>query len=295
MLHTSDPDYHDLGYAEGWRRCLRHNDVEPVIIGHVPTAWWLEGPPVDDYDLVIPHVLVEEVVEEAPLWQAAALLELSGARMLNPSHSLVAAGDKLVAAGIWAGHGIPQPRTWPLDDLDQWPVDSGRRLVLKPAFCDGARHVQLVGALEEAKEVCHSWREDEAEGGETRGRPLLQEWIEEPTVLRIFATQHTTSLAFEKLREPGDLITSGAYYPKKYDAPEEVVSLATRMVAALDGGLMGLDILVDREGRLLALEANGPFGFEWDDPDQAGWIARAAIAHARGEEASFQRDRSAAL
>jgi glutathione synthase/RimK-type ligase-like ATP-grasp enzyme len=53
--------------------------------------------------------------------------------------------------------------------------------------------------------------------------------------------------------------------------------LAQSMVAALGGGLMGVDILADDDGRLLALEANAPFGFDVTDPEQGRFVARAAI------------------
>lgn len=45
---------------------------------------------------------------------------------------------------------------------------------------------------------------------------------------------------------------------------------------------MGVDVLADREGRLLALEANAPFGFDVTDPAQEGWVAEAALEAAAG-------------
>jgi hypothetical protein len=59
------------------------------------------------------------------------------------------------------------------------------------------------------------------------------------------------------------------------------------MVASLGGGLMGVDVLVAPDGRLLALEANAPFGFDVTDPEQGRWVARAALAAA--ERAAAER------
>jgi glutathione synthase/RimK-type ligase-like ATP-grasp enzyme len=59
-----------------------------------------------------------------------------------------------------------------------------------------------------------------------------------------------------------------------------MAELAQAMVASLGGGLMGVDVLVAQDGRLLALEANAPFGFDVTDPDQGRWVARAALAAA---------------
>jgi glutathione synthase/RimK-type ligase-like ATP-grasp enzyme len=118
---------------------------------------------------------------------------------------------------------------------------------------------------------------DERAGGERRGRALLQEWVEEPTCVRLFATPEQVSLAYEKGRQPGELVTSGTVYPRTAPAPPAMADLARRMVASLGGGLMGVDVLVDRDGRHLALEANAPFGFDVTDPEQGRWVARAAL------------------
>jgi glutathione synthase/RimK-type ligase-like ATP-grasp enzyme len=62
-----------------------------------------------------------------------------------------------------------------------------------------------------------------------------------------------------------------------YEPPAELADLAQRMVGSLGGGLMGVDVLVEPSGRLLALEANAPFGFDVTDPEQGRWVARAAL------------------
>jgi hypothetical protein len=49
------------------------------------------------------------------------------------------------------------------------------------------------------------------------------------------------------------------------------------MVAALGGGLMGVDVLTDAGGRHWALEANAPFGFDVTDPEQTRFLAGAAL------------------
>ena len=77
-----------------------------------------------------------------------------------------------------------------------------------------------------------------------------------------------------------------------YEASPEMAQLARRMVAALGGGLMGVDVLVEPSGRLVALEANAPFGFDVTDPEQGRWVARAALAVA--ERAAAERGAAAA-
>ncbi|MBF6953145.1 hypothetical protein HN247_18860, partial [Acinetobacter baumannii] len=138
--------------------------------------------------------------------------------------------DKLVTHAVWAAAGLPQPVAWDLAGLAEWP-DPGRPMVLKPSLCDGARHIGLVESLDEARAQEAAWRADEADGGERRGSALLQEWVEEPTVTRVFATPTATSLVYEKDRAAGAVVTHGTHYPRTYEASPEMADLARRMVA----------------------------------------------------------------
>ena len=282
LVHTDDPHYLETGYADAWTRALGEQGAEVERVSGLAAAWGADGPPVARWDLAITHVLVEEVVACAPTLRVAALLEACGVPVLNATAALVASSDKLATHAAWAAAGLAQPRTWALECLEgRWPVEAARPLILKPAFCDGARHIGLVGSLEEAAEVVAGWRADEARGGEVRGAALLQEWIEEPKVVRLFATPERVSLAYEKSRAEGQVVTHGTVYPHVYEPPAAMAELARRMVGTLGGGLMGVDVLVDAEGRNWALEANAPFGFDVTDPGQGRWVARAALDHAR--------------
>jgi [lysine-biosynthesis-protein LysW]--L-2-aminoadipate ligase len=278
LVITDAAWYEPTGYAAAWVQALEEQGAEVDRLAALPSEWALHGPP--EHDLVVGHVLVEEVVAFAPTLQAVAALECAGARLLNPVRALVASADKLATAAAWARAGLPQPRTRDLAAVGRWP-EPGRPMVLKPALCDGARHISLVHSLEQAREVERAWRADEAAGGERRGTALLQEWVEEPACVRLFATPTATSMAYEKGRRPGELVTSGTVYPRVYAPPPAMARLASDMVAVLGGGLMGVDVLVARDGRLLALEANAPFGFDVTDPEQGRWVARAALASAR--------------
>jgi glutathione synthase/RimK-type ligase-like ATP-grasp enzyme len=281
LIHTDAAHYLPTGYADAWTRALGELGAEVDRLPRVPDDWGASGPPAGRWALGIPHVLVEEVVACAPTFRVASLLEAAGLPLLNPVNAIVASSDKLVTHAVWAAHGIDQPRAWDLARLgDRWPAAAGRPMVLKPAFCDGARHIELVASLEEAREIEAAWREDEARGGEVRGAALLQEWIEEPATVRLFATPDRVSLAYEKSRVPGELVTHGTVYPKVYEAPPEMEDLARRMVSSLGGGLMGVDVLTDAAGRHWALEANAPFGFDVTDPEQGRFVAEAALERA---------------
>ena len=278
LIVTDEDFYAGTGYAEAWTASLQAEGCTVERLARVPAEWAVAGPPA--YDLAIAHVLVEEVAAFAPTLQVAALLEACGVPLVNPVRALLSSSDKLVTHAVWAAAGLPQPASWDLSTADAWP-SAGRPLVLKPALCDGARHICLVHDLAEARAVEARWRADEAAGGERRGAAVLQEWIEEPACVRLFATPADVSLAYEKSRTPGSLVTHGTVYPRTYPPPPEMADLARRAVAALGGGLMGVDLLVRRDGGLVALEANAPFGFDVTDPEQGRWLARAALAAAR--------------
>ena len=278
LVITDAPWYEPTGYAQAWERALREQGAEVDRVAALPPEWAVDGPPA--YDLVIAHVLVEEVAALAPTMQVASVLAATGARLLNPLPALVASSDKLATAAVWAACGLPQPATHDLAQLTAWP-EPGRPMVLKPALCDGARHIALVHDLDEAAGVVAGWRADEAAGGERRGTALLQSWVQEPACVRLFATPDRCSTAYEKNRDPGALVTSGTVYPRTYPPPPAMAHLAQRMVASLGGGLMGVDVLVDEHGALLALEANVPFGFDVTDPEQCRWVAQAALSAVR--------------
>lgn len=282
-MYTDSAHYEGTGYDRAWRAALEDRGVEVDQLPAIPHAWATGGPPPPGhYDLVIPHVLVEEAAVFAPTLRLASLLEATGTPLLNPTHALLASADKLATHAVWARHGILQPRTYDLEQLDAWPEAPGTPYVLKPSWCDAGRHITTVHDLDEAREHLEAWREDERRGGERRGTALLQEWVREPRVLRIFATPDRTSLAYEKDREDGAVVTHGTTYPTVAPPERHVAELAQRMVATLGGGLMGVDVLIDQDGRALALEANAPFGFDVTDPEQGGWVADAAIRAAGG-------------
>lgn len=279
LVYTDAPFYDGTGYDEAWRTALTAQGAQVDQIAGVPEAWHRSGPPAD-LDLVVAHVLVEELVAGGDTLRAATLLEQAGVPLLNSVAALTASADKLVAHALWAARGLPQPQTWALDGLEAWPAD-GEQLVLKPAWGDGARDIELVGDLDAARALADGWAQEDRTSRRKRGPAMLQERVVDPDVLRLFATPERCSTAYEKSREPGALVTHGTTYPVQYEPDAELAGLAQAMVAAVGGGLMGVDVLRDRDGRLLALEANGPFGFDVTDHEQGRWIARAALDHGR--------------
>jgi glutathione synthase/RimK-type ligase-like ATP-grasp enzyme len=278
-LVITDADwYESIGYAAAWTAALEAEGCSVERLEGMPAHWPSQGPEPGRYDLAIAHVLTEEVEAFAPTMKVAAVLEAVGVPLLNPVAALVASSDKLVTHAVWAAARLPQPAAWDLADLDgkaAWPCP-GRPMVLKPSLGDGARHIELVHDLAEARAMAEAWRGWTDRDGKPRGAAVLQEWVADPRCIRLFATPDEVSVAYGKARDTGALITNGKY-AEVFEPPAELARLARRMVATLGGGLMGVDVLVDGDGRLLALEANAPFGFEVGDPAQGRWVAQAAL------------------
>jgi glutathione synthase/RimK-type ligase-like ATP-grasp enzyme len=276
LVITDSPHYAGTGFAEAWTRALQRRGCAVDRLSAIPPEWARDGVPSGRWALAIGHVLVEEVAVFAPTMQLTSVLECAGVPLLNSLRAIATSADKLATHAAWATQGLRQPATVPLDTVRRWPRP-GRPMVLKPALGDGARHISLVRGLDEARALEASWRDDERRDGERRGRALLQDWIEEPTCTRLYATPHRTSLAYEKARDPGALVTHGTVYPRVREPPAAMADLARRMVAALGGGLMGVDVLTGADGRHWALEANAPFGFDITDPGQARFLAARAL------------------
>ena len=270
LLIITDADFYaGTGYAEAWTEALEAEGCE-VRRAARPEP----GLDPAEFDLAIAHVLNEEVAVFDGTMRLAASAEQAGVPLLNPLVTILVAADKRLNADAWARAGVPQPRAYDLDALEVWP-EAGAPLVCKPALGDGARNIELVESLDEARRVVAGWRDFEREGG-----AQLQQWIRDPAVVRLFATPDSVSSAYEKDREEGALVTHGTVYPHVYEPDDDMASLAQRMVESLGGGLMGVDVLRDGDD-LLALEANAPFGFDVTDPEQGRFVARAAMARAR--------------
>lgn len=207
---------------------------------------------IPPFDLCIPWVMVRDVL--APhrgRFALAQAIEAEGVPMLNRCAAIHLSSDKLASHLRWASASLPQPDTWLLDDGDGVRFDEP--MVLKPALSWGGKDVHRVSSMREAEEIAHGWASP----------AILQEEIEEAVCIRVIATPSRAFTAAEKLAQHGELVAAiGQGAEARFIEPEPALrALACRMVEALGGGLMGLDVLRKPNGRLIALEANVPFGF----------------------------------
>lgn len=260
-------------HARAWALALtsRGHTVTSVVAPVLPDLLRRPLP-----DLVISHVFVRDVLHpESGRYVATRLYEQAGVPVLNSSASIAISSDKAATSAAFLHAGLSHPRAWPLEHIDAWPGD-GDPLIVKPAFAAGGRDVHLVDDLDAARHLARDFD----------GPAILQEYVREAVCVRVIATQSRVLSAVEKRVPAGTVVAAigqGAK-PVYIDADREMSALATGMVRATGGTLMGVDVLRSPRG-LHALEVNVPFAFNLERPTLMAAMTDVAERVARGQEA----------
>lgn len=241
------------------RQWLTDDGHDVSMISHEFTAKNRTG----HYDLVIPYVTPDDFLHRPnPRFTAADYLEKRGYTMLNSIQSIGYASDKLATFQRLAARGISTPATELLGDSFVWP-QSVESLIVKPRFGGRGANVELVGSMAEALKVAER----------IRGEVVMQAFIPDASCYRIIASRYAIISQYEKYL-PGAIVknVSTGAIRRKADLPPHALELTMKAVDALDGDLMGLDVLV-KDGSVYVLEANVPFGFDEHDKDlKTAWL-----------------------
>ena len=186
-------------------------------------------------------------------------LAAGGAALLNPPSALVAAHDKLLTARILRRAGVPHPRTWLIAEGILSPAPE-LPVVLKPRFGSWGRDVVLCSTAEEldgelARLATRPWF---AEHG-----VLAQELV--PPVgwdLRLIVAGGRVVGAARRTAAPGEWRTNVALggFSEPSPAPALAQRLALEAAAAVNGDLVGVDLLPRASGFVVA-EVNGAVDF----------------------------------
>ncbi len=238
-----------------WRQWLIESKHEVTTI--IDDGGLVDAEHDDSFDLVVPLITIKDYLKRPNArYSAAQTLQELGVPTLNSMSAIAASSDKWQSSSLWAKAGINQPRTYLLNESFSWLTDCSH-MILKPRFGHSGENVYLVRSLSEAQ----------GKSELIEGDSIIQEYIVEPICLRIIATPTEIISAYEKVL-PGAVVVNiekGATR-KSFKVSENVLNTANRMVKALGGGLMGVDILV-KDSEVYALEANVPFGFDDEDMD----------------------------
>jgi RimK family alpha-L-glutamate ligase len=196
---------------------------------------------------------------EPGLW-ALERLGASGVTVLNGRRELVASHDKLATATALFAAGVAHPRTvhvasWlPLPELEP-------PLVFKPRFgswgedvvrCDDELTLERELRALEAK----SWYE--ATGAIAQKLVAPQGYD-----LRLVVAGHRVVGAVRRVAAPGEWRTNVALGARREPLlpPDEACEIAIRAAAAVDGALVGVDLLPAGLGTWVVLEVNGAVEF----------------------------------
>ena len=188
--------------------------------------------------------------------------EAAGIRCVNASEVVATAGDKARTTAALERAGVPTPRTELAFDVEsalRACASVGYPAVLKPVVGSWGRLVARVPDEETARALL----EHRAElGGWQHGIAYVQELIDKPgRDIRAFVLGDRCVAAI--YRRSSDWITNTARGAEVDDCPVSpaLETLAVRAADAVGGGILAVDLVEDREGRLLVLEVNHSMEF----------------------------------
>jgi RimK family alpha-L-glutamate ligase len=188
-------------------------------------------------------------------------LESRGVRVLNSAACLTAAHDKLRTAEALSAAGVPHPRTVPVVDREHLPeLDFGPPYVVKPRFGSWGQGVLLCQSqrsLERALPRLRGLRWFEGGGA------VVQQYLPNDGVdLRLVVAGDAVVGAIKRRAAPGEWRTNVALGGSREPAAPSLPSVALAMAAAaaVDGDLIGVDVLPTPDG-LAVVELNGCVDF----------------------------------
>ncbi|HEX2495491.1 MAG TPA: RimK family alpha-L-glutamate ligase [Gaiellaceae bacterium] len=212
-------------------------------------------------DVAIGRLDVSEGLDgiETGLWELARL-EGAGVRVLNRPSTLVAAHDKLATSRALGDAGVPHPRTAhvtsPSDSIPFEPP-----VVVKPRFGSWGQDVVL----------CHDAAALRRHLAAMAERPwfashgaLVQELVPpRGHDVRVIVAGGSVVGAIRRVAPPGEWRTNVALgaVREPVEPSSEACDLASRAAAAVEGDLVGVDLLPGHDGEFVVIEINGAVEF----------------------------------
>ncbi|HTR33604.1 MAG TPA: ATP-grasp domain-containing protein [Gaiellaceae bacterium] len=196
---------------------------------------------------------------EPGLW-ALERLAASGVRVLNGRRALVTAHDKLATATTLFAAGVPHPRTV---HVASWlaPPELEPPLVFKPRFGSWGRDVIR---CENEQEIERTLLELETKPWYEATGAIAQKLVAPRGYdLRIVVAGSRIVGAVRRIAAPGEWRTNVALGARREPVvpPLEACELALAAAEAVDGALVGIDLLPADVGTWVVLEVNGAVDF----------------------------------
>lgn len=200
---------------------------------------------------------------EPGLWQLRAL-EHRGIRVLNPAAALLASHDKLTTSLRLARAGVPHPRTANVD-ANHSAIRLEPPVVVKPRFGSWGRDVFLCKSADALERRLRELRDRR---WFVRHGAIVQELIPHGgSDLRLVVAGRRVVGAVKRVAAAGEWRTNialGARRIPLMSVPADAAVLALEAAAAVDGDLVGIDLVGRPSREWLVLEVNGAVDFTLD-------------------------------
>jgi RimK family alpha-L-glutamate ligase len=212
-------------------------------------------------DVVLGRLDVRRTLDgvEDGIWELSRV-ERRGIRVLNPAPSLFACHDKLQTLLRLGRLGIPQPPTAHVDS-SRTEVRVAFPVVVKPRFGSWGRDVLLCESDAELRRCLSRLR---TRTWFRRQGALVQALVPPAGFdLRLVVAGGRVIGAIKRVASSGEWRTNIALGGSRepMNPPREARSLAVAAAAAVDGHLVGVDLLPLPDGGYVVLEVNGAVDF----------------------------------
>lgn len=196
-----------------------------------------------------------------------------GVRVLNPPAALLASHDKLITAARLRRAGIPHPPTWYVAPGGRAPHVTPP-VVVKPRFGSWGRDIFL---CESGRALDRCVRSLGARPWFQRNGALVQELVlPQGYDVRIVVAGGEIVGSIKRVAAAGEWRTNVALGARRHRLRPTPVAKAIALAAAraVDGDLVGVDLLPDGRGGYVVIEVNGAVEFSHEyAPDGAPFEA----------------------
>jgi len=265
-------------------QALRERDVEVEKIDTDRVIWNLNGDASGDYD-----VILVRCVSHSQAYYLTRWLEDLGIPAVSPHRVVATCGDKLLTSAALQTAGVPIPRTqiaFTPEAALAAIEEMGYPVVLKPVHGSWGRLLAKVNDRDAAEALLEH---KTTLGGYVHSVFYIQEYVDKPgRDIRTLVVGD--EVVYAVYRRSEHWITNTARGGEALPCPlsPSIVELSLAAARAVGGGIVAVDLLETKNGRLLVNEVNHTPEFhgamQATNADIAGKIANYTLKIARKEE-----------
>ena len=206
--------------------------------------------------------VLERCISQTQGVNAVRILESFGIPCVNPSAVIDACGDKLATSLRLAAAGVPTPRVRVALEPESALTaieEMGYPCVLKPTVGSWGRLLARVHDRDAAEAIV----EHKATLGSVQHSVFyVQEHVDKPgRDVRVFVAGDRVIAAIARASDHRITNTARGGTAARYDVTPEVEELCLRAATAVGGGVLAIDLLETRDGRVLVSEVNHTMEF----------------------------------